>query len=232
MFFRRSDKKKKDQGKVEGEAATGERGRERENQFKIELMPGVSDQARSYLAGDFKLNGSPGENGEVESTSGDPGIDIIVSRVIEPAQVDYSKSERLRMLLQTKQEEIERLKSERLEMEAKETLYYASFHSLPLPLIMISPHTLGIIDVNAAASSLLGIWRNQLVERSLREMIPEDARPSFETFLVSLISDNSSMLSLKLKLSATTSKKLSFSGAPIMFSSRLIGYLLRLEAIV
>ena len=228
-----------DPGKVvSGNQAAEDSGGE----FRIDLLSGLNNNSLNYLAQDFKMNSVPLRERDDDDRTEDKFLKNVdldypsepetadeTRKIDEPPTADVSKIERLQELLHTKQGEIEKLKSQQIDVEEKETLYYASFHSLPLPLLVINPEDMQISDANASASSALGVWRTQIIGKNLKAMIPAAMRTDLETFLVSLISDNESVLDVELNLPGKGHVEFSVTGSPIMFRSQIIGYLLQLN---
>lgn len=243
MIFRRFWGKDTGEEADTGHPASGDCAVDDSNgEFRIDLLSGLNDHSLNYLAQDFKMNSVPlrerSDENPIEdyflknldlSYPSDPEIPQKTETIDEPSTGDVSKIERLQELLHTKQEEIEKLKNQQIDVEEKETLYYASFHSLPLPLLVINPETMQISDVNSAASSILGVWRNQIIGKNLKALIPSVMRTDLETFLVSLLSDNKSVIDLELNVPGKGKASLSVTGSPIMFRSQIIGYLLQLD---
>ena len=212
--------------------------------MRLELISDICDLSLNYLSPDFNMYYGdldfgreeaelPSEAPELEppeEAESSPFAQESCSDVLEyPAdyKVDFNYLQNILAAEADVRTEPEEFCSDEL---PKESLYYSSFHSIDVPLLFITPHTLKIKDVNSAGARLLGIWGNEIKGKSLRSIMTREIHTTIDAFVVSMLLEEPCEIEMEIRIREDKLIRLVITGTAVRQRSKLIGFLLQLSS--
>jgi PAS domain-containing protein len=146
----------------------------------------------------------------------------------EPTLEEIEEITALKIRLEEKERDTEALKQDKLELLEKQRLLSAFFQTFERAMMIVSPNSLQINEINAAAVRLFGKWGTQLKGTSLKSLLAPESRAAFDNFLVSLLSKPDAGVEIELYTPEKGNTRVRITGTIFRHNAKIQGILLQL----